>query len=475
MKIPFANFRSAVAMLASLLLMTSGCTVGPNFHRPKLNTPDVYRGAPPLAGSAQTAPTPPLAWEQVFTDTTLQQLIRTALAKNDDLAIAADRIEEARAALHLTRAQIYPNLQGQVNFTEQRLSQAGLPGDKVSGSPEGSATIGAVNMDWEIDFWGKYRRAREAARATLLATVASQQAVRITLISEVASAYYQLRAYDDELQTATQSLALRQQSLTLTEAREKGGVASMLDVRQAQTLVNESRQEITTLQRLMPQTENELRVLLGEYPGPIPRGEPLAKNEIPAIPTGLPSQLLERRPDIREAEETLRAANANIGVVHADYFPNIGLTAAAGTESTAFRNLLTGSASAWLIQPTINLPIFTAGRIHSREQEAAAEQQAALHSYRGVVLQAFREVSDALVARDSAHQQRVEQQHRVQITEDAAFLSRARYKGGVSNYLEVLETERTSLGAKLSLTEAEYEERDATLRLYRALGGGWQP
>jgi len=404
----------------------------------------------------------------------LQKLIRTALAQNENIAVAAHRIEQARASLHLANQQIYPNLWGQVNFTDQRLSQEGLPGNKVNGNPEGSAAAGSVNMDWEIDFWGRYRRAREAARASLLATVAAQQAVRVTLISEVASAYYQLRAYDDELETTKQSLALRQQSLKLTEAREKGGVSSMLDVRQAQTLVNETQQTMTNLQRHIPQTENELHVLLGEYPGPIPRGVPLNRDEVPAIPTGLPSQLLDRRPDIREAEETLRAANANIGVVRADYFPNIGLTSAAGTESSAFHNLLSGGAGAWIVEPAINLPIFTAGRIHSREQEAIAAERAALDSYRAVVQQAFREVSDALIARQTAHQLRLEHQHRVRITEDAALLSRARYKGGVSNYLEVLETERTSLGAKLNLAQAEYEELEASVRLYRALGGGWQ-
>lgn len=472
MKNLVSRLRPATITLSALILLAGGCTVGPNYRRPKLNTPDIYRGAPPLPPSAQSPAL--LGWQQVFTDPTLQKLIRTALAQNQNLAVAADRIQQARAALHLTHAQLYPQLQGQVSFVEQRLSQQGLPADKVNGTPEGSATTGSFNMGWEIDFWGRYRRASEAARANLLATVAAQQAVRVTLVSEVASAYYQLRAYDDELDTARQSLALREQSLTLTQAREKGGVSSMLDVRQAQTLVNETQQAIANLQRLIPQTENDLRVLLGEYPGPIPRGVALAQNNIASIPTGLPSQLLERRPDIREAEETLHAANARIGVVRADYFPNLGLTTAAGTESSAFHNLLVGGASAWLIEPTINLPIFTAGRIHSREQQAIAAQGAALHSYRAVVQQAFREVSDALIARQSAHELLVEQQHQVKITEDAAELSRARYQGGVANYIEVLETERTSLGAKLNLAQAEYEELDASVRLYRALGGGWQ-
>jgi multidrug efflux system outer membrane protein len=473
MKFLLSHFRAAALAMAATSLLLSGCRVGPNYHRPKLNTPGVYRGAPPL--TAQSASTPQLAWQDVFHDPVLQKLIRTALAQNQNLAVAASRIEEARAALHLANKQIYPGLEAQASFADQRLSQQGLPGNKINGNPEGSATIGSVNMGWEIDFWGRYRRARESARAQMLATVAAQQAVQVTLVAEVASAYYQLRAYDDEIRSAQQSLALRQQSLQLTEAREKGGVSSLLDVRQAQTLVTETQQAITNLQRLMPQTENDLRLLLGEYPGPIPRGIPLAQDRIPAIPAGLPSQLLERRPDIREAEENLRAANANIGVVHADYFPNIGLTSSVGTESSAFHNLLAGGATAWLIQPVVNLPLFTAGRIHSREQQAIAAEHAALHSYRAVVQRAFREVSDALIARQQAHELRLEQQRQVKTTEDAAFLSRARYKGGVANYLEVLETERTSLGAKLNLAQAQYEELDASVRLYRALGGGWKP
>lgn len=471
MRVSVIRLRSAVLMLCALCLLAEGCTVGPNYRRPKLNTPGVYRGA---ADTRTSSPAPLPRWRQVFSDPTLQKLIQTALDRNQDLAVAADRIEQAAAALHLAHEQIYPELQGQLNYTEQRLSQQGLPADKVNGNPEGSAAIGSISMGWEIDFWGRYRRASEAARASLLATVAAQQAVRVTLISEVASAYYQLRAYDDELKTARQSLALRRQSLTLTEAREKGGVSSMLDVRQAETLVNESQQAITNLERLIPQTEDDLRVLRGEYPGPIPRGEALAQDKIPSIPAGLPSQLLERRPDIREAEEALRSANARIGFVHAEYLPNIGLTTAVGTESSAFRNLLAGPASLWLVQPTINVPLLTAGRIHSREQQAIAAERAAVHSYRAVVQQAFREVSDALIGRGTAHQLRLEQQRQVRITRDAALLSRARYKGGVANYLEVLETERTSLGARLNLAQAEYEDLDASVRLYRALGGGWQ-
>ncbi len=474
MKISPPWVRSGSALVVALACLINGCTIGPDYRRPNLHAPQVYREAPPPKSPAQSDSAPLRSWKQVFTDATLQKLIGTALAQNQDLAIAADHIEQARAALHLAHGQIYPNLRGQVNFADQRLSQEGLPGNKVNGTPEGSATIGSLNMGWEIDFWGRYRRAREAARARLLQTVAAQNAVRVTLVAEVASAYYQLLAYDDEFQTATQSLALRRQSLQLTRAREKGGVASMLDVRQAETLVTESQQTITKLRRLIPQTEDGLRALLGEYPGPVPRGAPLAQDRIAPVPVGLPSQMLQRRPDVREAEQALRAANADIGVVRANYFPNIGLTAAAGTESSAFHNLLAGGASAWLIEPTINLPIFTAGRIHSREQAAIAARQAALHRYRAIVQQVFREVSDALIARQTAHQLRLEQQRQVRITEDAARLSRARYKGGVATYLEVLETERTSLGARLNLAQAEYEELDASVRLYRALGGGWE-
>lgn len=464
-----------LAMVCGLAALT-GCTVGPNYRRPPTNTPSAFRTAPGLkSGGSSSAHTGPLAWNQVFTDPTLQHLLRTALAQNQDLAVAAARIEETRAAMHLARQQDYPELRGQASYVEQGLSQKGLPADKVNGNSEGSAALGSVSLGWEIDFWGKYRRAREAARARMMATEAAQQAVRISLIANVSSAYFQLREYDAELKVAQQSLALRQESLKLTEAREKGGVSSLLDVRQAQTLVTEAQQTITTLERLIPQRENELKMLLGENPGAVARGLPLASEHIPAIPPGLPSQLLERRPDIRRAEEELRAANADIGMVRADYFPNIGLTSSVGTESSAFHNLFTGGATNWLVQPTLNIPIFTAGRIHSREQQARAAEDAALHAYLSTVRRAFQDVSDALIARQEAHQFRLEQDHQVKITEDAAFLSRRRYKGGVANYLGVLETERTSLDAKLNLAQAEYDELNASVQLYRALGGGWHP
>ncbi|MES2222715.1 MAG: efflux transporter outer membrane subunit [Acidobacteriota bacterium] len=464
---------AATSLLSGSVLLT-GCTVGPNYKKPVVNTPAAYRGAPTLHPDIHTESTTEPAWPETFKDPTLQRLVLTALKNNQDVAVGAARIEQARAEFELASRQQYPDLQGQAGFADQRLSQEGLPGDKVNGNPEGSATFGALNLGWEFDFWGKYRRMREAARARFLATEAAQQAVRISLISAVASDYFQLRAFDAELKTAQQSLALRQQSLTLTEAREKGGVASLLDVRQAQTLVTEAKRAITNLEQEIPLMENQLRLLLGENPGPISRGLPLAAQNIPAIPAGLPSQLLERRPDIRQAEENLRAANADIGVVRADLFPNIGLTSSVGTESSAVSNFLSPNATSWLVQPTIDLPIFTAGRIQAREHEATSAEQAELHAYKATVLGAFQQVSDALIARQKAQELLLEQKHQVEIAQDAAFLSRARYKGGVANYLEVIETERTSLAAKLALAQAEYDELNSSVQLYRALGGGWR-
>jgi multidrug efflux system outer membrane protein len=245
-------------------------------------------------------------------------------------------------------------------------------------------------------------------------------------------------------------------------------------VRQAQTLVTEARKTILTLQELIPQTENQIHLLLGGYPGNVLRGLPLAQDHIPDLPPGLPSTVMERRPDIRRSEQNLHAANADIGVVRAEYFPNIGLTSSVGTESAAFTDLFTGDAANWLVQPTLNVPIFTAGRIHAREQQARAEEQAALHQYQATVRHAFEEVSNALIAREETRRLRLAQEKQVGIAQNAAVLSRARYKGGVSNYLEVLETERSSLSAKLSLAQDEFNELDAGVRLYEALGGGWQ-
>ena len=474
MKLCFPSRLVATSFLCGSILLT-GCTVGPNYQKPSVNTPATYRGAPTLHANVHDNAAEEPEWPATFTDPTLQRLVRTALKNNQDVAVGAARIDEARAAFELASRQQYPDLQGQAGFADQRLSQEGLPGNKVAGNPEGSATFGTLNLGWEIDFWGKYRRMREAARARFLATEAAQQAVRISLVSAVASDYFQLIAYDAELKTTQQSLALRQQSLTLTEAREKGGVASLLDIRQAQTLVTEAQRAITNLEREIPLMENQLRLLLGENPGPIPRGLTLAGEKIPTIPAGLPSQLLERRPDVRQAEERLRAGNADIGVVRADLFPSIGLTSSVGTESSAVGNLLAPGATSWLVQPTVNIPIFTAGRIQAREREATAAERADLHAYKATVLRAFQEVSDSLIARQKAQELLLEQKHQVSIAQDAAFLSRARYQGGVANYLEVIETERTSLAAKLALVEAEYDDLDTSVQLYRALGGGWNP
>ena len=264
MKFCFPDRPGTASLICGAILLT-GCTVGPNYQKPSVNTPATYRGAPTLQTQATNQAAEP-DWSEIFKDPTLGRLVRTALNNNQDLAVGAARIEQARAAFDLASRQQYPNLLGQGSYADQRLSQEGLPGDKVTGNPEGSAAIGTLNLGWEIDFWGKYRRMREAAQARLLATEAGQRAVRISLISAVASDYFQLQAYDAELKTAQQSLALRQQSLTLTTAREKGGVASLLDVRQAQTLVTEAQRAITNLQQEIPLMENQLRILMGEIP-----------------------------------------------------------------------------------------------------------------------------------------------------------------------------------------------------------------
>ena len=464
----------AATACGAFLLLATGCNVGPSFRPPATPVPPAYRG-PEGNAAATTGSLGEMTWRQIFTDPPLQHLIATTLAKNSDLALAASRIETARATVQLARAQNQPQLTGSANYTEQRLSQEGLPADKVAGDPEGSAVEGNLSLNWEIDFWGRYRRLREAARARLLASQAAQQAVRVSLVAAVASSYYRLLEYDAELAFSQQSLKLRQQSLTLTEAREQGGVASLLDVRQAQTLVTEAEQAIVRLHRLIPQEENALRILSAENPGSVVRSPTDVAQQLPNLPPGLPSNLLQRRPDIREAEAELHAANANIGAVRAEYFPNIGLTGFAGTESSAFHNLFTGNAYGWLVQPSLNVPILTGGRIHAQEQQARAAEQGALTVYQATVRQAFREVSDALIAREQTEKYRADQAAQVSNADNAAFLSRARYKGGVAAYLEVLETERTSLSAKLNLAEARYDELNASVQLYRALGGGWKP
>jgi outer membrane protein, multidrug efflux system len=462
--------RYCLALLCTALVL-SGCTVGPNYRRPTVAVPPTYRGlAPDGTAQTETATLGDQNWWDIFQDEQLRTLIHTALQQNYDLRIAASRILEARAQLGITRADQFPTASAGAGIADVRTAQ-------LKFLPAFETSIGQVNLSaaWELDFWGKFRRATEAARANLLATEWARQEVVSTLVANVAAAYFQLRALDLELEISKRTLDSRQESLRLTQILANGGATSLLDVRQAEQLVFTASAEIPALEQQIEQQENFLSILLGQNPGDITRGETLTKQRQPSqVPPGLPSSLLERRPDIRQAEEQLVAANAEIGVARAAYFPQIVLSGSGGFQSSALTNLFSGPAGAWSFGASLAQPIFTGGRLRSGVRLAEAQQQTAALFYQQSIQGAFRSVSDALVAYRKTREFRAQQELLFQSAEDAARLSHMRYTGGATGYLEVLTNETNAFSAELGLAQARLNELLALVQLYEALGGGWQ-
>ena len=452
-----------------VLISMMACTVGPKYHRPDAAVPPSYRGS---SGSGQpdAASIADEKWWTVFQDPQLEQLIRTALADNYDLQIAAARVLQARAIVGIHRADQFPTVNLGAGAVNERFPQT-----VQTPAVETSAISANLSTLWELDFWGKFRKSTEAARADLLATEWGQRAVMTSIVVEVAAAYFQLRELDLEMEISQRVLQSRQESLRLVKIRAAGGVTSMLDVHQSEQLVYEVAGAIPDLERRIEQQENLIAILLGHYPGPVARGKALTDFSVPpSVPAGLPSALLERRADIQSAEQTLIAQNARIGVARAAYFPQIVLTASAGTQSSALTSLFSGPAAAWSFGGQLVQPVFTAGRIRSNVRLAEAAQQEALLAYRQSIQLAFREVSDALVAYQKDQIFREQQASLTKSAEDASALSGARYQGGVTSYLEVLDSDSRYLAAQLRLAQAQLNERLALVQLYGALGGGWQ-
>jgi multidrug efflux system outer membrane protein len=461
---------NSIALLSAALLL-SGCAVGPNYKRPTVPVPTTYRGAvPDSTPQTETISLGDQKWWDIFQDEQLRSLIRTALQQNYDLRIAASRILEARAQLGITRADQFPTLSAGAGIADVRTAQSKF-------LPVFETSTGQVNLSaaWDLDFWGKYRRATEVARANLLASEWARQEVVSTLVANVASAYFQLRALDLQLEISKRTLDSRQESLRLTQILANGGATSLLDVRQAEQLVFTASAEIPALEQQVEQQENFLSILLGQNPGDIPRGQTLTEqHQPPQVPPGLPSSLLERRPDIRQAEEQLVAANAEIGVARAAYFPDISLSGSGGFQSSALTNLFSGPAGAWSFGASLAQPIFTAGRLRSGVRLAEAQQQTTALFYQQSIQGAFRSVSDALVAYRKTREFRTQQDLLFQSAEDAARLSHMRYTGGATGYLEVLTNETNAFSAELGLVQARLNELLAVVQLYEALGGGWQ-
>ncbi len=457
----------AAAMAASLF---AGCAVGPNYRKPDVQTPPAFRDLSDNSPvQAQTASYADLPWWQVFQDQQLQDRIRTALKQNYDLQIATERINQERAQVAITRSYLFPQLQGNGDFqggkdgaTRTKYNFLMLTGDAA----------------FQLDLFGKLRRATEAARAQLLATQDAKQTVILTLVSDVASDYFELLRLDLALQITHETVKSQEDSVKLTNFRVEHGVATKLEVLQAQQVLDTANAQIPDLERQIAQEENAISVLLGNYPQAVPRGHPLVEQTLPPdVPPGLPSSLLERRPDIREAEQNLVAANAEIGVAKAQFFPEISLTGSGGGSfgrSSAFTSLMSSQVGIWTYGAQLSQPIFTGGALRGNLRLAESQHQQMLIAYRQAIQQAFGDVSDALIGYEKFHQVRVRQEKSVADLQESVRLSNLRYRGGTTTYLEVLEGQQSLFAAELTLALARGDEYQSLVQLYRALGGGWQ-
>jgi outer membrane protein, multidrug efflux system len=457
-------------ILAAGCLAIAGCTVGPKYQQPSYPTPSAYRGADNSAVTS-AASLADQKWAQVFGEPELQTLIRTALTNNYDLRIAAQKVLEQQAQVQITRAQQFPQITG--GGTGIGAAIPTVVGANI-GSPLafGSFNLGA---SWIPDFWGQYRRQTEAARAQLLAQTWAQRAVQLSLVQQVATTYLELRALDRQIDITRQTLKVREDSVKLTETLERGGSVPLSDVRQAEQLLYTATSQLPQLEQQVQQQENALSYLLGANPGPVAHTDPNALTPPPQdVPTGIPSQLLARRPDIQQAEQTLIAANAQIGVARAQFFPQLSLTASAGVGGNEFYNLFDISGKTIYGIGSVTQPIFEGGKLRGQLRYAKETEKEMVLSYQRAIAGAFRDVSNALIALNKQRAFREQQEKLVFAAQDATRLARVRYQGGATAYLEVLTTDSNLYAAQLTLVGAQQGEALALVQLYSALGGGWQ-
>ena len=465
------------ALVTSFAVLLTGCTVGPNYRRPAVAIPPSFRAPAPLP-PAQAVSLADLKWFDVFDDQELQGLIRTALEKNYDLRDAVARIDVARAGLGIARSSQFPDVGATGAVEINRLSRDGATALSPAVLPNQNRNFGTVSLallSFEVDIWGRLRRATEAARATLLGAEENRKSVVTTLVGDVATAYLTLRELDDVLDISARTLRTREQSLELTRSRQQGGVATLLDLRQAEQLVDTAAQVIPGIEQAIGQTENQISLLLGESPGQVPRGRSLVDQRLaPEVPAGLPSELLQRRPDIRAAEQDLVAANAEIGVAKAAYFPQLSLSGFLGGQSTQLASLFSGPHGVWNLTPQLTQPIFTAGRIKSNVKLAEAERTRALVQYERIIQTAFTEVSNSLIAHQKERESRERQEALVGTLRDRLRLAYVRYRGGVDTQLNALDADRDLFQAELVLAQIRLDESLTVVQLYKSLGGGWQ-
>jgi len=451
-----------------LVLTLFGCAVGPNYQRPLVEAPSSWRFEEKEAREVANT-----AWWEQFEDPVLNELIQTALAENKEVKIAALRVEEFMGRYVTTRASLFPKLGAGASAGRSRITEKGpAPLSSVYQNPADSYQA-FLNANWEIDLWGKLRRATEAARADLLSTEEGRRAVILTLVSSVASAYVNLRDLDMQLDIAKKTAVSREESYNLFKLRLEKGVISETEVYQTKSEYEQALATIPFLEKTIAWQENVLSVLLGRDPGPIPRGKTVDDFSIPAVPSGLPSDLLANRPDIRQAEQNLIAANARIGVARAQYFPAISLTALSGYASTELSSLFMGPAKTWSWAAPLTAPIFTGGAIRGQVKSAEAVQQQALLRYQQSIQASFREVEDALVDQRKSREQLEVQARRVESLRNYASLARVRFDQGYTSYIEVLDAQRSLFAAELAHAETKGVLFQALVNLYKAMGGGW--
>jgi multidrug efflux system outer membrane protein len=468
----------SLAALAGVLLSATGCTVGPKYKRPAYVTPPAFRGADDAAAiSDAQASLGDQQWAQVFQEPELQALIRKALANNYDVRIAAKRILEQQAQVQITRSQQFPTLSvggTGIGVDIPQISQITGSGSNAISSPlvDGSFSLSAA---WTPDFWGLYRKQTEAARAQLLAQTWAQRAVRLSLVQQVVTTYVELRALDRQVDVTRQTIKVRQDSVDLTTRLESGGSVPLSDLRQAEQLLYTATSQLPQLEQQVQQQENALSLLLGDNPGPVAHTDPKALTPPPQnLPTGIPSQLLERRPDIQQAEAQLRAANANIGVARAQFFPQLSLSASAGIGGDTFPHIFDSNSRTIYGLGSLTQPIFAGGKLRGQLRLSQATEQEMVLTYQKTIAGAFRDVSNALIALNKQRTYREQQEKLVAAAQDATRLARLRYQGGSTSYLEVLTTDSNLFSAQLSLATAQQGEALSLVQLYTALGGGWQ-
>lgn len=454
--------------LAALL---AGCAVGPNYRRPVVAVPDTFRGGP----AASEASLADKKWSELFEDENLRQLISAALEHNFDLGMAAERVEEARARFQVTQSDRYPSIGAQSSFTANRPSRLGSFPVTGPASLDASYTQAGGALAWELDLWGRVRRLSESARAQYLATEEGRRGLMVSLIADVTGDYFTLRERDLELEIARSTADIATQNLRLIRIRHDRGAASGLDLQQAEQFLYTATAQIASAQRDVGQAENALNLLLGRTPGDIARGRAVDDFGLPPkLPPGLPSALLERRPDIRQAEQMLVASNAQIGVAKAYYFPQISLTGFLGGQSRSLLDLFTGPARFWTVAPSAITPLFTGGQVRGGVRLSEAQKREMVIAYQKTIYTAFREVSDGLIAYGRTREQRQQQDQLVHALAETTRLSNLRYQGGLDSYLQVLDAERNLFQGRLALARLRLGELLSFVQVYKALGGGWQ-